>query len=168
MKVKNVCCLATALILGACGSAQNKKSVSAPSTLDQIPTQVKVYDSQPLAMVLKASAFRMSGDYADHVAVTFDGAGNLVYYPAPTDLTSSSVPVEIGNGWWLNRQGLGPNSVFTKWTFAEYRALKAVPSVEEIKNAVIPGACVTEFEKLPVSASSANNEDPKSLLQYLP
>lgn len=168
MKVKNICCLATVAILGACSSAQNKKDVSIPSTSDQISGQVAVYGSQPQAMMPKASAFRMSGDYADHVAVTLDDAGNLVYYPAPTDLSPSSVPVEIGNGWWLNRQGLGPNSVFTKWTFDEYRSLETVPSAEEIKKAVVPGAHVSEFETLPVSATAAAGASPESLLQYLP
>lgn len=66
-------------------------------------------------------------------------------------------PVEIGDGWWLNRQGLGPNSVFTKWTFDEYRALKTVPTPEEIKAAIIPGATVTEFHTLPIPASEANS-----------
>ncbi len=97
-------------------------------------------------MLPKKTAFKMSGDYADHVAVTLDGAGNLTYYPAPGDITAASAPVKMGDGWWLNRQGLGPGSVFTRWTFAEYAALKETPSQEEIKAAIIPGACVTAFK----------------------
>ena len=101
------------------------------------------------------------------VAVTLNADGSLAYFPAPSDLTSASAPVEIGDGWWLNRQGLGPGSVFTKWTFDEYRALKSVPSAAEIKAAVIPGASVTEFKVLPVTASEAMSMSSPELLKMV-
>lgn len=167
MKVKSLSCLAAILLSAGCTS-HNNKTISVPTTFNQDPTAISVRDSAPLTMVLKASAFRMSGDYADHVAVTLGADGKLSYYPAPIDITDLSAPVEIGDGWWLNRQGISPNSVFTKWTFAEYRALKTTPSPAEIKKAIIPGASVTEFRKLPVAASEADRMDPKELLKYLP
>lgn len=123
--------------------------------------------SDPAGMVLKASAFKMSGNYAKNVAVTLAPDGSLIYYPAPTDLSADSAPVEIGDGWWLNRQGLGSGSVFTKWTFDEYRALKSAPSPAEIKAAVISGARVTDFRRLPVAASKAASMPAASLLEYL-
>ena len=114
----------------------------------------------------KAPAFRMSGDYADRVAVTLNADGSLAYYPAPSDITAQSAPLEIGDGWWLNRQGMGANSVFTKWTFAEDGKLPKAPSPEEIKASLLPGARVTDFEQLPVSPSDAA-ADPASCLQYI-
>ena len=121
----------------------------------------------PLAMIPKATAFRMSGDYSRNVAVTLGPDGNLLYYPAPTDLTAGSAPVEIGDGWWLNRQGLGPGSVFTRRTFDEYRALKKAPTPEQIKAAIIPGASVTDFRRLPVDASKAAGMPASELMKYL-
>ena len=121
---------------------------------------------QQMAMTPMATAFRMTGDYADHVAVTVGDDGRIVYYPAPTDLTSNSAPLQIGDGWWLNRQGLGPNSVFTKWTFAEYRALKKAPTQEEIKAAIIPDARVSDFRRLDMTPSEAAR-DPHALLPRL-
>lgn len=120
-----------------------------------------------VAMIPKASAFRMSGDYADRVAVTLDGAGNLVYYPAPSDISAASRPTAIGEGWWLNRQGLGPGSVFTSWTFDEYRSLAKTPTPAEIKSAVIPGAVVTDFRRLPVSLTEASSLPAAELLRLL-
>lgn len=103
-----------------------------------------------------ATAFRMSGDYSNNVAVTLGPDGELIYFPAPTDITADSEPVELCDGWWLNNQGLGPNSVFTKYTFAEYASLPEVPSVEQIKLSIIPGAKVTQFMELPMKIGEAN------------
>lgn len=103
----------------------------------------------------KATAFRMSGDYAGNVAVTLGNDGQLSYFPATTDITSASRPVDLGDGWWLNRQGIGPGSVFTRYSFEEYSALPSTPSPQEIKDAIIPGARVLKMVSLPYSASEA-------------
>lgn len=114
-----------------------------------------------------ATVFRMSGDYANNVAVTLSPNGELVYFPAPTDITADSEPVELCEGWWLNNQGIGPNSVFTTYTFAEYASLPTVPSPEQLKNAIIPGAKVTEFMEIPMKISQANQniEEVKNFLK---
>lgn len=138
------------------GSLQNEV-VEAP---------MPVIGSKPVNMMPKASVFKMSGDYADHVAVTLGTDGELTYFPAPSDISVNSEPLSIGDGWWLNRQGLSANSVFTRWTFAEYRALPNVPSPAEIKAAVIPGARVTEFRVLDITLSQAA-QNPKALIEYV-
>lgn len=107
------------------------------------------------SMIPKATAFKMNGNYADNVAVTLDAAGNLVYFPAPGDITANSAPLDLGEGWWLNRQGLGQNSVFTTYTFADYAALPQAPSPEQIKAAIIPGSEVVEMVVLPFTVSEA-------------
>lgn len=109
-------------------------------------------------IIPKATAFKMSGDYADNVAITIDGNGRIVYYPAPTDLTKASKPVSLGNGWWLNRQGISANSVFTKYTFEEYCKLKTPPTQQELKDAIIPGARVIQMVQLPMSISEASSD----------
>lgn len=107
------------------------------------------------AMIPKATAFRMSGDYAGNVAITLDAQGDVTYFPAPSDISENSRPLDLGGGWWLNRQGIGPASVFTKYTFDEYRSLKKAPSAASLKEAVIPGAKVVEMVKLPWSINEA-------------
>lgn len=107
------------------------------------------------SFIPKATVFKMSGPYADHVAVTLDNNGELAYYPAPSDITANSVPVYLGDGWWLNRQGLGASSVFTTWTMAEYAKLPSTPSPAEIKGHIIPDARVTEFRRTSVPITDA-------------
>ncbi|MDE6026657.1 MAG: hypothetical protein K2G23_01115, partial [Muribaculaceae bacterium] len=70
-------------------------------------------------------------------------------------ISVNSKPIDLGNGWWLNRQGLGPNSVFTRYTYEEYSKLPSVPSQQELKAAIIPGARVSEWRQLSCPASDA-------------
>ena len=106
-------------------------------------------------MIPDATAFRMSGDYQNNVAVTLSPDGKLIYYPDPSDITADSKPIQLVGGWWLNCQGIGPNSVFTKYTFAEYASLPQAPSPEQIKLDIIPGARVTGFIELPMKIGEA-------------
>lgn len=139
-------------LLAACAPKNNSMiTVKADAPVEGMPV---------VGLMPKATAFRMTGDYADKVAVTFGADGRLVYYPAPSDISAASRPLDLGNGWWLNRQGLSANSVFTKWTFDEYAALKKTPSQEEIKAAVIPGARVSEMRQLPYTISEASSNLP--------
>lgn len=110
-----------------------------------------------VGMLPNATAFRMNGDYADNVAVTLDANGNLLYFPSPTDITENSIPLNLGNGWWLNRQGIGANSVFTKYTFKEYMELPSTPSIQELKASIIPNARVIEMIELPFKIGEASN-----------
>lgn len=113
-----------------------------------------------------ATIFRMSGDYSENVGVTLSSDGNLTYFPAPSDITADSAPIKLQNGWWLNCQGLGPNSVFTKYTFAEYASLPETPSPTQIKREIIPGAKVTEFKELPIKLGEALN-NPEAVNEYI-
>lgn len=113
-------------------------------------------EQTPAAYIPKATAFKINGPYADKVAVTVAADGRLSYYPSPSDISASSTPEYIGDGWWLNRQGLSENSVFTSWTFAEYAALPTTPSPSEIKAHIIPGSAVVEFQHLPFTLSQAS------------
>ena len=121
----------------------------------------------PVRSYPNATAFRMSGDYGSNVAVTLSPSGDVTYFPAPSDITAYSEPISLGDGWWLNCQGLGPNSVFTKYTFAEYAALPAAPSPQQIKQSVLPGARVVQFIELPMKLNEAVNnlEEVKSYLK---
>lgn len=143
-----------ALLLGACGAGK-KASGETPKDIPVIPTKPMMKIGAENNAVPRATVFKMNGDYAGNVAVTLNDDGTLSYYPAPSDLTSLSSPLPLGDGWYLNRQGIGPKSVFTTYTFDEYRNLPSAPSHEEILKAVIPGSSVTDFCRIPVDASEA-------------
>ena len=154
-----------AMTLCSCSQKSNMTTITVPSstvsglrTAASAASPVREFQGKTQNMVLKASAFKMSGDYSDNVAVTVGADGKLTYFPAPTDIRKTSRPIDLGNGWWLNRQGLSANSVFTRWTFDEYSKLKETPSVQEIMEAIIPGATVTEMRVLPIPAAQAQSK----------
>lgn len=134
------------------------------------PTQVRKVRLQEtggsVAMLPNATVFRMSGDFQNNVAVTLGPNGQLTYFPAPTDITADSRPIDLGNGWWLNCQGLGPNSVFTKYTFAQYAELPQVPDPSQLKLDIIPGAKVTQFMELPMKMNEVL-ANPEAACQFL-
>lgn len=144
-----------ATVAAGCGHKNVKDSVAtdAYGSVSAAPVPVG-----SVAYIPRATVFSMSGPYADHVAVTLGAEGNLTYYPAPSDISDRSLPIYLGKGWWLNRQGLGPNSVFTSWTMAEYAKLTTAPSADQIKAHIIPGARVTGFRSTSVLLPNALKE----------
>lgn len=140
----------------SCSSQKKADAESASAdTRSMVSKVVRPIRSTPIAAIPKATAFRMNGDYADQVAITLNDDGTLAYYPDPKDITESSRPVDLGNGWWLNRQGLSDKSVFTRYTFADYAALKSVPTHAQLIESIIPDAKITGFQELPYNVTDA-------------
>lgn len=140
-------------------SSQKKNAESASDSSSEPVVQQIVHPRKPnpISYIPKATAFKMNGDYADNVAITLNENGSIAYYPAPSDITESSRPIDLGNGWWLNRQGISDRSVFTRFTFDEYSKLKKAPSAKELKESVIPGSCITIMQELPFNINEAQN-----------
>lgn len=104
----------------------------------------------------KAVVYRTDGDYSGYVPVTVGQDGSLISYPAPTDVSATaSAPLPVAGGLWLDRRGISINSVFTRYTYAEYAALPETPAPEQLLEAVIPGARVTTVYTLPMTAAEA-------------
>ena len=108
--------------------------------------------SEPAARI-----YKVAPEYADHVAVAVNG-GRLVSFPAPSDITPATAPIPLAEGWYLDRQGVGPYTVFLKWTRDEYAAMHSAPTPAEIMAAVIPGARVSELYELPMTISDAQSD----------
>lgn len=145
--------LGAAALLSVAAACSHKAAETTQATAPAPATQPVA--GPTTGYIPRATVFKMSGPYADKVAVTLDAQGNLTYYPAPSDITKSSMPVYLKDGWWLNCQGLSANSVFTDWTFTDYAALPATPSPSEIKAHIIPGAVVTAMERTAVPMTEA-------------
>ena len=153
------------LFLGSCRAGKENSSQNADIPVIQTKPMIKGNDE--MRAVLHATVFRMNGDYADKVAVSLNQDGSLAYYPDPSDISEQSAPKAIGNGWYLNLQGIGPQSKFTSYTFEEYRNLKQPPTHKELLESIIPEASVTEFIELPFTTSEAL-ENPGKCFQYIP
>lgn len=143
-------CVAIAIIMAACSHKTSENSKTS------LTASLPETSSKPRNVMPDATAFRMSGDFQNNVAISLSPDGEIIYYPAPSDITADSAPINLGEGWWLNQQGIGPNSVFTSYTFAEYAALPEAPSIQQLKLSIIPGAKVTEFIELPMKFNEAS------------
>lgn len=168
------------MTLNACGTSKTGNSVEEPATgvsldgdkpiimrrglngldpesNDPIARQadLPIVGSAPIAMP-KALLYKTSGNYNDKVPVQVSAdSGQLISFPAPTDIPANPEPIRLVYGWLLSPVGVSANSVFTRWTYAEYRALAAPPSPDEILAAIIPGAKVTMTMQAPMTQSEA-------------
>lgn len=139
--------------MGGCSA----KKEAAPSTPEPISTTAPVFSGGiPRGEVPKAVVYKTNGEYSDHVFVNLAPDGTLLSYPAPSDVTAASSALPVGSGWLLDRRGgIGENSRFLKWTYAQYASLPTVPSHAELLAAIIPDARVTTVRVLPIPASEA-------------
>lgn len=97
--------------------------VNAPSTVKALPSYL---------------IYKMHGDYADFVPITLNAEGNtIISYPAPTDISISQKPVALGNGWFLDRRGIGIYSAFTDFTYEEYSMMDKTPSIDLLMSHII-------------------------------
>lgn len=145
--------------IASCGSARN-------TTEDALPEAVPVSAPPrpmlggPIVAKPYAVIYKTNSDLDSHVIIGYDRAtGTIVSYPAPTDVDLNSEPLHLVDGWLLDRRGgIGANTAFLRWTYAEYMKFKTVPSLAEIRDAILPDARVTEFKRLDMTATEAQRD----------
>lgn len=146
-------------LAAGCSSAPRQSAPAADSVADsaagapeliQAPAP-RVIGGTPAPM---AVAYRTNGDYHSNVPVNVSATGQLLSYPAPADLRDAE-PLPLTGGYLLDRRGIGPNTVFTRYTYAQYSALPQAPAPDSILAAVIPGARVTASVTLPFTLAEA-------------
>lgn len=142
-----------AVIVAACGCGSGRDMVKAPVA---VPDDAPIAGGTPVSAseLPRAIIYKTSGDYRDNVAIQLDAGGNVVSYPAPGDLRGSA-PIEVADGFLLDRRGISRNTAFTTYKRAEYMSLPAAPTPSQLKAAVIPGAHVTALYTLPMTTSEA-------------
>lgn len=159
------------ILLGAAVSActatrpTERSAGDPPALIPAAPLQPQLLGGTP-ADIPHATLYRMSGDYADHVAVTLGPDGTLQSYPAPSDIYEGCTPLPVGDGLWLDRRGISARSVFTRYTFAQYAALGEAPSPQTLLDSIIPGARVTAVYTLDITAAEAA-ADPAAVREYV-
>ncbi|MBK6551889.1 MAG: hypothetical protein IPG11_16010 [Flavobacteriales bacterium] len=87
-----------------------------------------------------AIVYRTRVDVGDAVPITLSADGKeVVNYPHPKDLVQNgalSVPTVLGNGYLLDNRGVGLNTVFLKWSYAEYASLEQAPTLAELVDGI--------------------------------
>lgn len=133
--------IAIAVLLSA---GCNGKKEAARTTTTNGPSAGAVQLSQATAAGVAATAhvlvYRTKEDQKDHVPVMLSAdRKSILSYPHPKDLQTTNglaVPTELGNGWLLDRRGIGMNVAFLGMTYTEYAALENAPSMAELDAAI--------------------------------
>ena len=157
-----------AAILAIGTAAATAAGCSSPRAAERAPAPVVTVTPgrAPAPVVLggtpadmpRAVVYRMSGDYSRNVPVTLGADDGIASYPAPSDLSESSLPVDMGDGLWLDRRGMGLRSVFTSYTYSQYMSLPQAPSPQQLRDAIIPGARVINVYPLPMAIGADSTE----------
>ncbi len=152
--------VASASLMAGCHSAKPGAGESSGDTFESAPISAPVTvnpmrgGGRPASMVAMTHIYKTSGDYADRVPVTLNAAGTeVVSFPSPSDLIDAT-PVRLADGYLLDRRGVGVNTAFTRYTYAEYGKLSQPPTPDELLKSVIPGAKVTEIVEMPFAAGA--------------
>ncbi len=150
------------LILGACAS---RKAPSSKSELEIVAAPPRPVIGGQNHEIPRAVVYKTNGDYNNNVTVQVDARGNITSYPAPADVKGME-PIALTDGWLLTRCGVNMSTVFTRYTYAQYAALKAAPTLAELKASIIPDAKITETKTLSLSQTEAL-ANPSAILPYL-
>lgn len=150
-------CTSAAISLPACHSAKETASEPNPNEpIAVVPRQPEGYAGGKHMFMPRAQVYRTNGDYLNNVPIQVSADGKTVIsFPAPSDITASSMPLTLAGGWLLDRRGVSENTRFTRYTYAQYMALKEVPTVSELLASVIPGARITEMYALTCTTQEA-------------
>lgn len=159
---------ALAAAVSGCGAQRKALPATDNGSEDAVVQATVMADAHIMggsaAVLPKGVIYRTSSPSAPLVPVTIGSDGQLLSYPAPTDLGAQ--PPVLDGGWILDtRGGISQDTRFTRWTYAEYRAMKQAPAPAEILAAIVPTVTVTEIVVLPVTASSATPAVADSLIR---
>lgn len=159
--------LMAAASLTSCGSsrpAADSSVVPSPQVFEK--AGFGNYRNNPGPAVLpNARIYRTSIDVDALVPVTVNpSTGQLVSFPAPTDITGASMPVVLKDGWLLDRRGIGPDTRFINYTYSQYHDLTEAPSVERLLESIVPDARVTEIVELPYKVGAVTPAMADSLI----
>lgn len=141
----------------SCFSLKVSDNSTSNSTSDVVPApKIALTEASPTAYVIpKARIYKIYGKAtADNVPVQVSTSGEIISFPAPTDIKGQE-PLAMADGYLLDRRGIGENTRFLRWTYKEYEAMKQVPSIAELKAAIIPDAGVKSMHVLDLTLSQA-------------
>ena len=148
------------LVLGSCVS-QKSEAITLSDTI------VLSDDMRASQMIPKAIIYQMTGAAtAANVPIKVNNQGVIISYPDPSDLNGTE-PIELGNGYYLDRRGISPMTRFLRYTYAEYSALATPPSIDELQNAIIDDARTASIITLPITLSEAL-ADIEAVKEYIP
>lgn len=113
--------------------------------------------------------YKTRGDYKNLVPITLTpDKQHVVARPAPSDLLIGdglSTPIELADGYLLDRRGVGPTSAFVSYTYEQYFAIKGIPSEHDLLNRIVDADPFTEMYRC--DRSRCNPHDVSSMNAYI-
>lgn len=84
--------------------------------------------------------YKTRGDYRNLVPVALSSDGkSVIAYPAPGDVKTEAgfqTPTVLHNGYLLDNRGITPSVAFLKYSYEEYAAFAATPTLGELYDAI--------------------------------
>lgn len=140
--------IAMAVMAASCSTSKPGADVTQPVASAPMVSKPSV-NHRP-----KARVYKTNGDYRTNVPIAVSD-GNIISFPDITDISSAMLPIELSNGYLLDRRGISTNTMFTSYTYEQYASLDTTPSLAELKAAIIPGAAIIEIIELPFDTPTA-------------
>ena len=113
--------------------------------------------------------YKTRGDYRNLVPITLSADKKyVVARPAPSDLRRGDgfcTPVELADGYLLDRRGIGPTTAFVEYTYEQYFAIKGIPSQSDLLQRIVDADPFTELYRC--DRSRCNPNDIKSMNAYI-
>lgn len=104
--------------------------------------------------------YKTKADYSKNVPVILsDDKKSIVSYPAPGDVYFKgelAYPVQLAEGFLLDRRGISENAAFTRWTYEEYSNMRATPSTNEILDNILDA---NPFSEMYLAGTTNNYSD---------
>lgn len=147
-----------ACALTSCHSARHNTDTHITATIAAPPQAIL---AGPVRAMPRAVIYRTNGNWNNNVTVNVDPAtGQLISYPATTDVDAESAPLVLRDGWLLDRRGgVNPSTTrFLRYTYARYHGLAQTPSLQQILDSIIPEARVTQTMTLDMTTFKAQTD----------
>lgn len=157
------------LLIGGCCAKKQTADVPPPPTPPVAGAETLPVPTPPgIGAQARVVLYRTRTDVRDRVPVMLDKDGTTILsYPAPSDLQAEdglALPVELGQGWLLDRRGVGLNTAFLDISYADYAGMEEVPPLSELQDAILDRDPLTD---LCDCGPKASYEDPVRQLQEL-
>jgi hypothetical protein len=93
--------------------------------------------------------YKTVADYSQNVPVILNADKTMIVsYPSPSDVSVNGQllkPIELENGYLLDRKGISMNVAFTSYTYEAYSKLDVAPSIDKLKDRIIDDDPLLEF-----------------------
>jgi hypothetical protein len=90
--------------------------------------------------------YKTRADYHRFVPIGLsDDRKSVVSYPDPSDLRYGIPPEKLAHGYWLDTRGIGLQVAYTNYTYKEYAALSAPPSLDSLMMRLVDTDPISRF-----------------------